>query len=112
MPASASLIWFGGFGMIRRVLPITLAFLAGYFVLCNVFPFAFLVLLFWTAGLFAYLYVLNTVLLYLLAATPALLCIGRKPYGWILAACAAVLVPIVAFVPAIRSERLSVRHAE
>jgi hypothetical protein len=98
--------------MIRRVLPPALLFLAGFFVLSNVFPYLFLAVVFWTFGLAAPLYGLNTVFVYLLAASPALLCINRKPYSWGVAACAAVLIPIVAVVPPLMSQRLSFPHAE
>jgi hypothetical protein len=98
--------------MIRRILPPMLLFLVGFFVLSNVFPYLFLFVVFWTFGLAGPLYGLNTVFVYLLVASPALLCINKKPYSWGVAACAAVLIPIVAVVPPLMSQRLSFPHAE
>jgi hypothetical protein len=103
--------------MIRRILPPTLLFLAGFFLFSNVYPYLFLFVVFWTFGLAGPLYGLNTVFVYLLAASPALLCINKlcinkKPYSWALAACAAVLIPIVAIVPPLMSQRQSFQHAE
>ena len=98
--------------MIRRVLATTLLYLAAFFVFCNVFPHVFLAIVFFTAGLAAWLYPLNTVLLYLLAASPALLCTRTKPYNWGIVAGAAVLIPIVAVVPPLISQRLTRGHAE
>jgi hypothetical protein len=98
--------------MIRRILPPTLLFLAGFFLFSNVYPYLFLAVVFWTFGLAAPLYSLNTVFVYLLAASPALLCINKKPYSWGVAAFAAVLIPIVAVVPPLMSQRLSFPHAE
>jgi len=98
--------------MIGRVLATTLTFLAAFFVLSNVFPALFLFALFVTAGLAWPLVFLNTILLYLLAASPALLCMRTKPYRWGIATGAAVLIPIVALVPPLISQRLTFRHAE
>jgi hypothetical protein len=98
--------------MIGRALALTLTFLVAFFVISNTFPYLFLSLLFWTFGLAAPLLFLNTVLVYLLAASPALLCMRTKPYNWGIVACAAVLIPIVAVVPPLMSQRLSFRHAE
>jgi hypothetical protein len=98
--------------MIRRVLPPTLLFLAGFFAFSNVYPYLFLFVVFWTFGLAGPLYSLNTVFVYLLVASPALLCINNKPYSWGVAACAAVLIPIVAIVPPLMSQRQSFQHAE
>jgi hypothetical protein len=96
-----------------KILGLIYAVSAGFFILSNVFPYFFLILLFWTFGLAAYLYVLNTIFLYLPAASPALVCIIRKPRSWrVLAACASVLLPIVAIVPPLMSERASFRRAE
>src|SRR5262249_51762456 len=91
---------------------LTFAVLAGFFILTTVNPYVFLFLLFWTFGLAAPLYLLNTIFLYFLAATPALICMGRKPPNWGIAACAAMLIPIVAVVPPMISQQLSVRHAQ
>lgn len=85
---------------------------AGFFVLSNVFPYAYLLLVYLTLGLAGPLYSLNTVFLYLLAASPALACVIKRPRYWGFAACAAVLIPIVAVVPPMISERQSFAHAE
>jgi hypothetical protein len=105
--------------MIDRALTTALTFLAilfllsaWFFVLSNVVPQLFLFALFVTAGLVWPLAFLNTVLLYLLAASPALLCLRTKPYNWGIVAGAAVLIPIVAVVPPLISQSLTFRHAE
>jgi len=98
--------------MIGRALTLTLTFLVAFFVISNTLPDLFFFALFWTAGLAAPLYLLNTALVYVLAASPALLCMGMTSRNWGIVACAALLVPIVAVVPPLMSERLSFRHAE
>ena len=54
--------------MIRRALALTLTFLVAFFVITITLPGLLFSLLFWTFGLAAPLFYLNTVLLYLLAA--------------------------------------------
>jgi hypothetical protein len=55
---------------------------------------------------------LNTVLLYLVAAMPALLAWQAAPRNWALIGLAACIVPLVAFVPPNLSERLARQKAE
>jgi hypothetical protein len=98
--------------MIRRVLTVTLIGLAGVFVLYKVLPFVLLLLFYWSVWRVGLLALQGSVLFYALAAAPALLCLVRKPRRWGLAACAAVLIPILAVVPPLMSQRQSFRHVE
>jgi hypothetical protein len=98
--------------MIRRVLTVTLIGLVGVFVLYKVLPLVLLLVFYWSVWRVGLEALEGSILLYALAAAPALLCLVGKPRRWGLAACAAVLIPIVAVVPPLMSQRQSFRHAE
>lgn len=98
--------------MIRRVLTVTLIGLAGVFVLYKVLPYVLLLLFYWPVWRVGLAALEGSFLLYAVAAAPALFFVIRKPRRWGLAACAAVLIPILAVVPPLISERQSFRHAE
>src|ERR1700761_2145231 len=98
--------------MIRRILTVTLIGLAGVFVLYKVLPFVLLLVLYWSVWSVGLAALEGSILLYAVAAAPALFFVIRKPRRWGLAACAAVLILIPAVVPPLISERRSFRHAE
>ena len=98
--------------MTRSALHLTSAFLAGFFIWSIVNPHIFLAIVFFTAGLAVPLAFLNTVLVYFLAAWPALTALTTKPYNWRLIACSAVLIPLVAVVPPLISKVLTFSHMQ
>ena len=96
--------------MTNSALRLTFAFLAAFFIISIINPFVFLGIVFWTGGLAIPLMFLNTVLIYFLAALPAL--IGMRTYNWRLIGCSAVLIPLVAVVPPLISQVLTFKHMQ
>jgi len=95
-----------------RYLNAVIAVLALFFAVTWFFPDILVLLLFVTGGLAFPLLSLNTVLLYLLAAWPALFLLRKAPRNWLAIGLAALLVPFTAFAPPFLADRLATQQAE
>lgn len=96
-----------GISQVSRSLKVTLAFLVAIFVVTNAFPELMLLVLIFTLGLGLPLLFVNTILLYFVAALPALILRRQEPRRWAVIWLAAVLVPTVAVVPPLAAQALA-----
>ena len=87
-----------------RALSIILVVLLAHFALTNAFPNLLLLALFLTLGLGFPLLFVNTVLLYFVAALPALSLLRLRPRPWRSIALAACIIPAVAVVPPVLTQ--------
>jgi hypothetical protein len=91
---------------------IILVVLLAFFALSHLYPNALLLIILFTFGLGFPLLLLNTVLLYFVAALPAVVAFRSVPRNWAMIGLAACVVPVVAFGPPFLSERLAIARAE